>query len=490
MKRREFCKAAIVSAIAATPAYRWKRAAADPGSAKGADIPAIKLDGDQTVIPTAALKSFTSNFRGQVLTASDPDYEQARRIWNPMIDRRPAVIARCTGTADIQRAVAFCREREVLAAVRGGGHSFPGYSTCNGGFVIDLSGMRGARVDPMTRTAQVAGGAWNGDLDWEAQQYALATPMGNVSHTGVGGLTLGGGYGRLSRLHGLACDNVISADLITADAKLVHVSASENPDLFWAIRGGGGNFGVVSWFEYRLHPVGPKVLTSELRYAPAQTRSMLEYYGDYASLAPRELALGIQVVGEKPGDRSLVAYFCFFGEPAAGERILASLRTETKPDQENVKSWDYVQLQKRYDGPMPSDDTEYMKSGYVDGLTPALIEALLQERGRVELGLFGGAVADVPATATAVAHRRELFQMAVNAVWRDSSDNDRERAEVHAVWDRLSRFTTGFYANLNVADQKSVDDNWGSNRTRLMQLKKQYDPGNFFRLNANIRPAA
>lgn len=489
MKRREFCKAAMLSAMAAVPAYRWKRAVADPGPGKGGDIPAVKLDGDQTLIPAAALQSFTENFHGRVLTASDPDYEQARRIWNPMIDRRPAVIARCTGAADIQRAVGFCRERELLVAVRGGGHSFPGYSSCNGGFVIDLSGMRGVRVNPTAKTAQVAGGAWNGDLDWEAQQHALATPMGNVSHTGVGGLTLGGGYGRLSRLHGLACDNLISADLITADAKLLHVSASENPDLFWAIRGGGGNFGVVSSFEYRLHPVGPKVLAGEFRYAPARTRGILEYYAQYAARAPRELSLGAHVRDEKPGERTLGAGFCFFGEATAARRVLESLRADTKPDQENIQAWDYVQLQKRYDGPTPSDYTEYMKSGYVGELTPALIEAVLQEQGDVELGLFGGAVADVAPTETAVAHRRELFQMAVSATWRDPSANDRERAEVHAVWDRLGRFTSGFYANLNIADQKSVDDNWGPNRTRLMQIKKQYDPGNFFRLNANIHPA-
>jgi FAD/FMN-containing dehydrogenase len=214
------------------------------------------------------VKDFSASVRGRVITASDPEYEQARRIWNPMIDRRPALIVRCSGAADIQRSVTFARERELLLAVRGGGHSFPGYSMCNGGLVIDLSSLHNVRVDPEYKTAQVAGGAWIGDLDWESQQYGLATPMGRVSSTGVGGLTLGGGYGRLSRLLGLACDNLISADLITADAKLLHVSATETPDLLWAIRGGGGNFGVVSSFEYRLHPVGPQVLSGELRYAP------------------------------------------------------------------------------------------------------------------------------------------------------------------------------------------------------------------------------
>jgi hypothetical protein len=322
MNRRDFCRTTLTSAalVGALPALSRTSFAAEPGASVSVDIPAIKSSGEATVLPVTVVKHFSASVRGRVITASDPDYEQARRIWNPMIDRRPALIVRCSGAADIQRSVTFARERELLLAVRGGGHSFPGYAMCNGGLVIDLSSLHNVRVDPEHKTAQVAGGTWIGDLDWESQQYGLATPMGRVSNTGVGGLTLGGGYGGLSRLRGLACDNLISADLITADAKLLHVSATETPDLFWAIRGGGGNFGVVSSFEYRLHPVGPQVLSGELRYAPDRTRSVLEY-----------------------GSRS--------HGPDRPEQTLQALRTATKPRAENVRALDYVLVQKQSDGP-------------------------------------------------------------------------------------------------------------------------------------------
>ncbi|MGH8314825.1 MAG: FAD-binding oxidoreductase, partial [Steroidobacterales bacterium] len=257
VKRREFCKATLVGSVAAACTSAGIRAFAEDSPAPaGGDIPAVKLSGEATVIPAAAVKNLAGDLHGSLLTSSDKDYDQARRIWNKMIDRRPALVARCSGAADVARAVAFARERDLLVAVRGGGHSFPGYSVCNGGLMIDLSPMRSVVVDPIAKTARVAGGAWIGDLDWEAQLYGLATPMGEISNTGVAGLTLGGGYGWLARRYGLACDNLVSVDLISADAKFHRVSAAENPDLFWAVRGGGGNFGVVTSFEFRLHPIG------------------------------------------------------------------------------------------------------------------------------------------------------------------------------------------------------------------------------------------
>ena len=492
MNRRDFCKTTLASAAVsgALPLIPARSFAADTRLSGGGEIPAVKLSGESTVLPAAVVKDFVAKIRGRVITASDPEYEQARRIWNPMIDRRPALIVRCSGAADIQHAVTFARERELLLAVRGGGHSFPGYSTCNGGLVIDLSSLHSVRVDPAKRTAQVAGGAWIGDLDWESQQYGLATPMGRVSNTGVGGLTLGGGYGRLSRLHGLACDNMVSVDLITADATLLHVSATENPDLFWAIRGGGGNFGVVSSFEYRLHPVGPQVLTGNLTYKPEQTRRVLEYYSEFAATAPRELDLGLSVQPDENGTRSAVLGFCFVGQVSAGEKTLQSLRAAAKPHGENVRARDYVDVQKQYDGPTLSEYTEYMKNGYVEQLTPALVEAIMAERGAVEFGLGGGAIADVAPTASALGNRTAMFELAISEVWKNPAENERRRAEVHAVWNRLRPFTSGFYANLTDPDQKSVDDNFGPNRARLIQIKKQYDPANLFRMNANIRPVA
>jgi FAD/FMN-containing dehydrogenase len=491
VNRRDFCKVAFTSAAAAgaLPIAPVRSFAAETGTSGGRDIPAVKLSGEATVLPAAAVKEFAARLHGRVITARDPDFDQARRIWNRMIDRRPALIVRCSGAADVQRTVAFARERGLLLAVRGGGHSFPGYSMCNGGVVIDLSALIGVRVDPANKSAEVAGGAWIGDLDWESQQYGLATPMGRVSNTGVGGLTLGGGYGRLSRLHGLACDNLISADLITADAKFLHASATENPDLFWAIRGGGGNFGVVMYFDYRLHAVGPQVLAGGLTYAPNQLRAVLEHCSKLAAQAPRELMLDLAVIADENGVRTPYIMFCFAGHPQKGEEVLQSFRAATKPRHDDVKACDYVALQKQGDGPVLAEKAVFSKTGYVRELTPALVDAVIQEPGTISLILSGGAIADIAPTDTALAHRSEGFLLQISAEWRDASQNDQKRAEVHAAWDRLSRFMSGFYSNLTNADQESIDGNFGPNRARLMRIKKQFDPGNLFRLNANIGPS-
>src|SRR5882672_12907322 len=260
MKRREFFTASLASAaIAALPVRRlWAEGVAG-SSIPDADIAAIKLNGGPIVIPGAAVADLRSRLRGALLVPGQEGYEQARRIWNHMIDRHPALIARCAGPADVAAALAFARERELLLAVRGGGHSFPGYSTCDGGMVIDLSGMTRVTVDARNQTAHVSGGAWVAHVDGPAQQQGLATTLGQISNTGVGGLTLGGGFGWLSRRFGLACDNLLGAELVTADGKLRRVSAKDEPDLFWAIRGGGGNFGVATSFDYRLHPLNPTV---------------------------------------------------------------------------------------------------------------------------------------------------------------------------------------------------------------------------------------
>jgi FAD binding domain-containing protein/berberine-like enzyme len=494
MQRREFCKSAVAGgALAALPVPLMRAFAAEPAAAAGGELQAVTLSGKQTLIPAAAVKEFGANLHGRLLTASDADYDQVRRLWNKMIDRRPALIARCSGAADIAHAVSFARERELLVAVRGGGHSFPGYSMCEGGLVIDLSTMHSVRVDPIARTAQVAGGAWIGDLDWEAQQFGLATTMGQISNTGVAGLTLGGGYGWLARRHGLACDNLLSADLVTADGKLQHVSKSDNPDLFWAIRGGGGNFGVVSSFEYRLHQVGPKVLAGDLTYAPAQARDALEYYAHFAASAPRDVYAGLSWGGAEGDDGDLDISLCYSGDPKDGEKVLQPLRTSVKARADTIKLQDYVAVQRQFDGPPLSSQNHYIKGGYVAELTPAVIDALINEvKPDASLLLIiehcGGAISDVAPTATALAHRRERHQVLLGASWKDAADTEANRARVHAAWDKISKFTNGFYVNLNTADQKAVDDNYGPNRARLTALKKQYDSANLFRLNANIRP--
>jgi FAD/FMN-containing dehydrogenase len=473
IRRRDFCKTTLIGGALALLPVGLRSFGAEP-----------------SVVSAAAAKDLAGRLRGRLITSADPDYDQARRIWNRSFNRRPALIAQCAGAADVTRCIEFARERELLVAVRGGGHSFAGYSTCDGGLVIDLSPMRGVRVDPFAKTARVAGGAWNRDLDWEAQQYGLATPMGRVGNTGVGGLTLGGGYGRLSRLYGLACDNVLAADLISADGKLLRISAAENPDLLWALRGGGGNFGVVTSFEYRLHPVGPEVLAGYLTYEPAQMRAVLEQYAQVCARAPRELALDLAMHTDATGARRPLMLFCFIGDPNKGRKLLDAIHTATKPVTDDVRPRDYRQLQGAQDGPALSDTAEYAKTAHVPSVTPQLIEALLQEHAvDIALSLSGGAVADIDPGGSAVAHRREPFLMEISTEWQDLSQSEAKRAQLHGVWDRLVPFTRGFYGNLTVADQKAVDDNYGANITRLMRIKRRYDPGNFFRLNANIRPA-
>jgi len=373
--------------------------------------------------------------------------------------------------------------------VRGGGHSYQGYSTCNGGLVIDLSSIRSVWVDPIARRVRADAGAWIGDVDRETQHYGLATPMGTASDTGIAGLTLGGGYGRLSRQFGLACDNLISADLITADGKSLRASATDNPDLFWALRGGGGNFGVVTSFEYQLHPVATQVFAGELTYAPDRLKSVLEYLADYAARAPRELSLGLAIMGDEPRDKYPVLFFCFAGDGRMAKETLQSLRTETKPREDNVRGWEYVTLQSTFDGPPLAPFAEYLKSAYVDRLTPALIEAIMAEHRSVGLGICGGAIADVAPSETALANRREILLLSIRAFWEDPADAEKKRAEIEQIWLRLQPFITGFYANLTCADQNAMKGNFGLNLPRLMQIKKQYDPHNFFRLNPNIPPA-
>ena len=329
MRRRAFCNAMLIGGAALSPPLRHLMSAtlAEPSQIAG-EVPATKLSGHSTVIERAALKEFGASLRGALILPGEPEYDSARRVWNGMIDRRPAMVVRCAGAADVANAVTFAREREILLAVRGGGHSHPGYSTCDGGMVIDLSAMRTVRVDVKNRSATVAAGAWGGDVDTETQHYGLATTMGQTPILGIAGLTLGGGFGWLSRRFGLACDNLISVDLVTADGQLRLVSADENADLFWGIRGGGGNFGVVTSFDYRLHAVGPKVLGGHVSFPTEQTRDVLALFADLASDKPRELSADLGLEAGLHGQSGATIYVCYCGDLKAGvkTRAAAALR--------------------------------------------------------------------------------------------------------------------------------------------------------------------
>lgn len=484
----------IAGAAGALPIGRLLSAPSTSTQSDPADLRAVKLSGAETTIERAAVQDFRASLRGRLLTVDQEGYEATRRVWNGMIDKHPALIACCTDVTDVVRAVTFARERELLLAVRGGGHSFPGYSTCDGGLVIDLSSMNSVRVEAPTRTAYVGGGARGVHVDSATQKEGLATTLGEVSHTGVGGLTLGGGFGWLSRRFGLACDNLISAEFVTADGKLRRVSDKDEPDLFWAIRGGGGNFGVATSFEYRLHPLNPGVLAGSVDYPGPQVNDAIEFYADLISNAPRELSIGMSLTPGADGQPIAGMRVLYTGDAKNGNKALQPFRKFGKPSANTIGPTTYLAIQSQADGPPLSPSNIYIKGGFVREYSPGLIEVLTREfrpDNRI-IALFqnaNGAVADVPQAATAFSHRNAIANMMLWGHWHDASYNEQGRAMIHANWDKLAPFTDGYYVNLNDADPKGTDRNYGPNFTRLAALKKQFDPLNLFRLNANIKPA-
>jgi FAD/FMN-containing dehydrogenase len=493
MKRRAFCGMTLmVGAAASLPIGRL--ISAPSASSQPTDLRAVKLSGGETTIERAAIQDFRSSLRGTLLAPGQDGYEAARRIWNGMIDKHPALIARCADAADVARALTFARERELLLAVRGGGHSFPGYSTCDGGLMIDLSAMNSVRVHADTRTAQVGGGAWGMHVDTAAQKEGLATTLGEISNTGVGGLTLGGGFGWLGRRFGLACDNLLSAELVTADGKLRHVSAGDEPDLFWAIRGGGGNFGVATSLEYRLHQLNPTVLAGHVDYPAPQLKDTIEFYADLISRAPRELSLDLSLAPGPDGKLGAQIYVVYTGDAGSSEKVLEPLHRFGKPIANTIGPQSYLAVQRQFDTPPLDPASSYLKGGFVREYAAGLIEVLSggfrpDDRLTIYFQNANGAVSDVPQKATAFSHRSASANMMLSGHWNDRSYNDQGRARVHAMWDELVPFTEGYYVNLNDADPKGTDRNYGPNFARLAALKKQFDPVNLFRLNANIRPA-
>jgi FAD/FMN-containing dehydrogenase len=468
--------------------------AASGDSPPGADLHAIKLSGKETTIERAAVQDLRASLKGSLLVPGDEGYEMARRVWNGMIDKHPALIARCEGVEDVVRALTFARERELLLAVRGGGHSFPGYSSCDGGLVIDLSPMHTVEVRSDTATVRAAGGAWGGHVDAAAQKYALATTLGQISNTGIAGLTLGGGFGWLSRRFGLACDNLISAELVTADGKVRRVSAQDEPDLFWAIRGGGGNFGVATSFEYRLHPLNPTVVAGHVDFPGAQVKDAIEFYATFLAHAPRELSvdLGLSAGNNEPLNAHI--YVFYSGDAKNAGKVLEPLQHFGKPLKNTIGQQRYTVVQTWFDSPPINPIHNYLKGGFVTEYSSGLIRFLAEDfKPDAHTSMFfqsaNGAVWDAPQTATAFSHRRAMANMLLGAEWKDAAEDEANRAAVRATWSKLAPFTDGYYVNLNDADPKGTDSNYGPNFSRLAELKKRYDPQNIFRLNANIKPA-
>jgi FAD/FMN-containing dehydrogenase len=490
MHRREFLGSTLAT-------IAWAAARADaPGSAMSADqMAAISRSGKPLAFSRADIEAFRASLRGQLILPGDTDYERARKLWNGSFDRRPALIARCTGAADVVQAVNFARASEVLTAVRGGGHSLSGQSVCDGGLVIDLSAMKGIRIDPVAKTAQAQAGVLLGELDREAQAFGLVTTLGTVSETGIAGLTLGGGLGRLARKYGLTCDNLRAVDLVTADGKFLHASARENADLFWAVRGGGGNFGVVTNFEYQLHPFGPNVLSGTVLFPFSEARHVLVALTEFAATAPDDMYLN-PIVAASPAGRVVGFEVCYSGPPAEGERLLAPLKKLGKPVVDQVAVRTYLQVQGSYDAGVPAGRGYYFKSGFLPRVTAPMVDQIVAAFADAPASLtslplihLGGAVARVKPDATAFWNRAAYHDLAVWASWENPADSARMIADVRSFWRRLEPLSKGYYINTDTPDdERRLRDTYGGNYERLVQIKTKYDPTNLFRLNANIRP--
>jgi FAD/FMN-containing dehydrogenase len=467
--------------------------------------------GGETILDAALVEEFTSTLRGELLIAGDAGYDQARQVWNSMIERRPACIVRCSGAADVVAAVNFARQHALLISVRGGGHNVAGTAVCQGGMMIDLSLMRGVRVDAGARSVRVQGGAVWSDVDRETQLFGLGVPNGYASITGVAGLTLGGGYGAMRRKYGLTCDNLLSADIVTADGQLRVASETENADLFWAIRGGGGNFGIVTSFEFRCHPIGPQVYLCAPLYPMAEAAHVLRQWRDFMATAPEEISSNaafwsIPATADFPeqlhGRDVVVVDTTYNGDPEEGERATRPLRQLGTPVLDLSGVISYTAAQSAFDPFFPKNiHRYYWKAIHLDHLNDTVIAAIVQAgKARptpmtlLPIWHFGGAMCRVDPTATAFWNRQAPFMVSFDAVWDDPADTERSIAWSCSAWSAMRDFSSGgIYVNfpgLGEEGQELVKAAYGGNYERLVAIKSQVDPTNLFRLNQNIKPTA
>ncbi len=458
----------------------------------------VLRDRNGGAVDDSRVADFAAGLAGRVIRPADGDYEAARRIWNAAIDRRPGLIVRCLGTADVIRAVNFARDNDILVAVRGGGHNVAGRALCDDGLVIDLAWMRGVLVDPEARTVRVQGGATLGDLDRETHLHGLAVPAGVVSKTGVAGLALGGGVGYLARKHGLTCDNVLGFEVVTADGGVVNTSADEHPDLFWALRGGGGNFGVVTCFTFRAVPVST-VLGGLIVHPRERTREMLHFYRDFMATAPEELTVYTAQVTTPDGMPASIFIACWCGEDLAeGERAMAPLRAFGPPLADMVQQMPHPEMQKTLDMAFPDGTHNFWKASFAPELSDGLIDVLVEHGGRMGSPLsgllvefYGGAPGRVGAGETAFTQRGSEYNIGFAAQWTDPAESARHIAWTRAVYDAVEPYSSGshFLNFQSEAGDEITRSAFGASYGRLVEVKRKYDPANFFSLNQNI-PAA
>ena len=460
-----------------------------------------------TPLQATKIEGLKGNFRGQVILPEDDLYESARKVWNATIDKHPALIARCATTADVVSAVNFAKDNGLVLAVRGGGHNIAGSAMCNDGIVIDLSQMKAAQVDAASLRATIEGGATLADFDAAAQAHGLATPLGINSTTGVAGLTLGGGFGWLSRKYGMTIDNLESAEVVTAAGEVVRASATEHPDLFWALRGGSGNFGVVTRFEIRLHPVGPNLLSGLIVYPLSEAKAVLQQYREFMAKAPDELSVWTVLRQAPPlpflseavhGKEIIALALLYAGDPKQGEPLIEPLRKFGTPLGEHVGVQPYTAWQQAFDPLLTTGARNYWKSHNFSVLDNELFDVVLEYVNKLPspqceifFGAIGGATMQPAPDSAAYAHRDARFVMNVHGRWTDPADDERCIRWARDYFKASAPFaSSGVYVNFLTADEGDrVKAAYGQNYDRLAQIKRKYDPTNLFSTNQNIQPA-
>jgi len=497
MNRRHFIQTSVAVAVAASLPVRQSVAALQGRLTQVTDaIKAVTGDGAEVMLQKSAVQVLSDSLRGNLLLPGSEAYDMARTLLNPSFNKYPALVVQPTGSADVGNAIKFARENDLLVAVKCGGHSASGKSSCDGGMQIDLSHLRSVRIDATAKTARVAGGSLLGELDHESMAHGLVTTAGTVSHTGVGGLTLGGGFGRVGRRFGLSLDNVLELDVVTADGELRRASAEQNPDLYWALRGGGGNFGVVTSFLFQLHPMQRDVVSGFFVFPMTEAKQALNFFAEYSDNAPDELDVFGGIMGNEGQDANVAIGIVWSGDPGQAEKIIAPIRNAGTVMYEDVKSIDYVALQRSGDVDDPRANGSYLKSGFTGKLTPKLVDDLVDNfehrpdrATRVVFQQSGGAIGRVASDATAFVHRESKHNMLSFVTWKFGEDPTEHIKYIRANWEHLRAHTRGFYHNdLFDEDQAMINANYRGNFTRLLQIKREYDPTNLFRLNSNISP--
>jgi FAD/FMN-containing dehydrogenase len=489
MKRRDLLKLTMAGGLLG----HWRIGHAGVTVSPGlSEVLASTLEGDQIVIPKPRVQELQASISGTLLQNGHPAYDTTRRVWNGMVDKYPAIIVQCLDPGDVVAAINFAREQRLLTSVRCGGHNFAGKAVAEGGLMIDLSLMNTVEIDRSRKTAWVAGGSRLGALDRASLGQNLTTTLGNDSDTGVGGLTLGGGLGRLNRMHGLTIDNLLGADIVTADGIMRRASASENPDLFWAIRGGGGNFGVATRFKFQLHDIDPIIYGGHIVFPWQKAAELLRLYAQYERDLPRQMYMVPLMYNDPKHGRLIALEVCYNGSSAEAEKLLQPIKEFGKPLENQLAPMPYLRMQTTTNP--ASGRCQYIKSGFIakldDDVIDAMVEHFPEEPGRrAFFQQMGGAVADVAPEATAFQHRSARFNVNLTDSWQNPADINQHRMSVRRQWRKLMPSTQGFYTNLMEHGPRNTRANYGVNLHRLVGIKTEYDPDNQFRLNANIPPA-